>query len=81
MNNNHINKFIIGRRIRVIKEFSDYDKINHLVGEEWLFMGHGFVPYHDGFTIKTDRFDIRLHWTKDGQGEIIENLQLYLEMV
>jgi hypothetical protein len=72
-----------GRRYRVIKQFIDYDKVVHPAGEEWIFLGHSFLPYEDGmsFFVSLDgvqEWHIRLQWRPDEQAEILDNLASYL---
>jgi hypothetical protein len=37
---------VSGQRYRVIRPFVDYDRDVHPMGEEWIFLGCQFVPYH-----------------------------------
>ena len=74
---------IAGKRYRVIRQFSDYDKAAHLVGEEWTFLGCSFVPYDDGmsFFVSPDgagEWHIRLQWRPEEQGDILDHLANYL---
>jgi hypothetical protein len=74
---------IAGRRYRVVREFADYDKGVHLPGEEWVFLGHSFLPYEDGMSFFVTRdgvgeWHIRLQWRREEQGNILDNLAAYL---
>lgn len=40
-----------GRRYRVVKAFKDFDREDHPVGEEWVYLGTAFLPYDDGRSI------------------------------
>lgn len=67
-----------GQAYVVIREFADFDRLTHPVGERWTFEGHAFLPYDDGLTLMvTDRW-IRLQWREDAQGSIIDNLAEYI---
>lgn len=85
---NHLRDFKhlrIGERYEVATEFSDYDGMLHPVGESWLFRGHGFLPYEDGLSLFVSPDDatlrhVRLHWTTEDQGEIIDRLDLYIRL-
>jgi hypothetical protein len=73
----------MGQRYRVIKEFVDYDKTVHPIGEEWIFLGSNFVPYEDGmsFFVTPDgvrEIQIRLQWRPEEQAEILGNTATYL---
>lgn len=75
---------VIGRRYRVVKAFADFDAGEHPVGEEWVFQGHSFLPYDDGLSLfvapeegKTRQ--IRMRWTPDDQGPIVDRLQDYVQ--
>jgi hypothetical protein len=46
-----IRTLVRGQRYCVVREFTDYDGHQHLVGETWYFVGTTFVPYHDGLTL------------------------------
>lgn len=75
-----------GHRYRVIRQFVDFDKSIHPVGEEWTFLGCNFVPYHDGmsFFVSLDgksEWHIRLQWVPEEQAEVLDNLASYLEPV
>jgi len=67
-----------GREYVVLESFVDFDRIEHPVGERWVFEGHAFLPYDDGLTLMvTDRW-IRLQWRDDAQGPIIDALDRYI---
>jgi Domain of unknown function (DUF3601) len=40
-----------GESYIVIKEFTDYDRILHKVGERWIFVGIDYLPYHSGLSL------------------------------
>ncbi|MDR2214454.1 MAG: DUF3601 domain-containing protein [Nevskiaceae bacterium] len=40
-----------GKRYHVTREFLDYDRSIHPVGENWMFMGSSFLPYEDGWSL------------------------------
>ena len=75
-----------GQRYRVIKAFTDHDRDDHPVGEEWTFLRSAFVPYHSGLSWFVT-FDgvaethIRLQSIPEEQGEIVNNLAEYLVAV
>ena len=37
-----------GKRYRVVKAFTDFDRDEHPVGKEWTYIGTAFLPYDDG---------------------------------
>lgn len=74
---------IIGRRYRVVKIFTDYDRGEHPVGEEWTFEGHSFLPYDDGLSLFVALDDgrtqhIRMRWTPEDQGPVVDALPHYV---
>jgi hypothetical protein len=40
-----------GQRYRVVRPFTDLDGDKHSVGEEWFFVGSGFLPYDNLLSI------------------------------
>ena len=78
-------KLIPGRKYRVVKEFFDYDKILHPVGQTWTFAGTNFLPYDDGLTLFVIIDDLpkeisyRLQWREEQQAFIIENFIQFVE--
>ncbi len=72
-----------GHRYRVVKAFKDFDGDEHPVGESWIYLGHNFVPYHDGLSrfVSFDahhEWQIRMHWTHEDQGPIIDAMTEYV---
>ncbi len=75
-----------GQRYRVIKAFTDHDRDDHPVGEEWTFLRSAFVPYHSGMSwfVTVDGVEethIRLQSIPEEQGEILNSLAEYLVAV
>lgn len=75
-----------GQRYRVIKAFTDHDRDDHPVGEEWTFLRSAFVPYHSGMSwfVSFDGVEethIRLQSIPEEQGDIINSLAEYLVAV
>lgn len=79
----------IGRRYQVVKAFADFDGDEHPVGETWRFEGHSFLPYDDGLSLYVTRpldittadaapHQIRMRWTPEDQGEVIDHLDAYI---
>jgi Domain of unknown function (DUF3601) len=75
-------KLIPGQKYKVIKEFTDYDKIIHPAGEKWTYVGTNFLPYEDGLTLHAIKDNIpviyRLQWRSDQQAGIIENFKEFV---
>jgi hypothetical protein len=76
---------VSGRRYAVVRAFRDFDQGEHLVGEEWTFIGHSFLPYDDGLSLFVEVGDqqrhIRMQWRDEEQGPIIDRLQDYVQEV
>jgi hypothetical protein len=80
------NTLVVGRRYRVRQAFTDHDRDMHPVGEEWTFLGHAFVPYHDGLSwfVSFDgvrEWHIRMQCHEEEQGPIAHNIGQYVEPV
>ncbi len=74
----------VGRSYRVTRQFTDYDGVLHPAGESWAYLGHNFVPYHDGLSLfvsldGAQEWQIRLSWRGEDQAHIIDALSDYLE--
>jgi uncharacterized protein DUF3601 len=72
-----------GRAYRVTQPFTDYDGDLHPAGEGWTFLGHNFVPYHDGLSLfvsldGAQEWQIRMSWRPEDQGPIIDAIGDYL---
>lgn len=70
----------VGGRYIVAEAFTDYDGDLHPPGESWTFLTQHFVPYHDGLSLFVSldgerEWQIRLHWTPEGQGAVIDALE------
>lgn len=73
----------VGLRYRVVRPFTDFDGDAHGAGETWTYLGHNFVPYHDGLSLfvsldGTQEWHIRMSWLPEDQGPIIDALGDYL---
>ena len=66
-----------GRRYRVARAFTDYDRDAHPAGEAWTFVGVSHAPYDGGTSLFVERggqqWQIRLQWD-DEQGSVLERL-------
>ena len=77
-------KYLVpGTRYVVTREFVDYDRRVHPVGERWTFLKASFVPYYDGLTLEVQpesggAWRVRMEWLASGQGEIIDHLEQYV---
>ncbi len=74
----------LGQRYRVIREFFDYDRVLHPVGETWRFVGSGFLPYDNGLSLFVQTVDgewhIRLQLDVEEQGPIWADFVSYVEV-
>lgn len=76
---------ISGKKYRIIKEFTDYDKVVHPVGETWIFDKTTFTAYYDGLSMwvqqngKTIMY--RFQQLPYEQEELINTLSDYVEMI
>jgi len=73
------------RRYMVSSEFTDFDGDLHPVGETWRFKSYGFNRFEDGLSLFVSLDDqrewhIRLSWTPEHQGAIIDNLKNYVRL-
>lgn len=69
---------------KVIREFIDYDKQLHPIGETWIYKGTAFLPYEDGLSLFVSIGDslimYRLQWRKEEQADIIDNFKDFVEL-
>jgi hypothetical protein len=76
---------IPGKRFEVIREFSDFDKITHPVGETWLFAGSGFLPYDAGLSLFVQTIEgewhIRMQLNPEEQKSIVDELEKYIRLI
>jgi hypothetical protein len=74
---------IEGYEYRIVREFRDFDGIEHRVDDQWIFRSKSFLPYDDGLSlfVETDGVErqIRLQWRPETQSEIIECFHEYAE--
>ncbi len=73
-----------GKKYTVSKAFMDFDKDLHPVGETWIFIGSSFLPYDDGLSLFVSldgehEWQIRMQWRPEEQGQIIDDLQNYIQ--
>ncbi len=71
-------------RYRVKKDFFDSDKNIHAAGEEWIFVAGMYSKFDGDMTIcirldDESEWKISLNWDNPMQGEIIENIENYIE--
>lgn len=76
-------KLVSGRKYKVVKPFTDYDRFVHEIGETWTFMETNFLPYEDGLTLhvlnaNSTEIIYRLQWRKEEQADIIENFSEFV---
>jgi hypothetical protein len=70
----------------VVKAFCDFDGDEHPEGESWLYLGDSFLPYDDGLSLFVSidgqrEWHIRMRWTPEDQGPIIDSIQKYVAIV
>jgi len=74
-----------GNIYKVIKTFSDYDRVVYDLGYVFEFIGSSFSPYEDGLSLfcKCNGVDnqIRLQVRPAEQKMIANNLELYFELL
>ena len=69
-----------------MKEFTDFDREIHPVGEEWVFIGTAFLPYDDGRSLfvsadGTREWHIRMQDREEEQRGILDTLYEYVVAV
>ena len=72
-----------GQPYQVIKEFTDYDREVHPVGERWTYVGTAFLPYEDGLSLFVVKDGVelmyRLQLREEEQAGIINNFKDFVE--
>ncbi|HPI48786.1 MAG TPA: DUF3601 domain-containing protein [Hyphomonadaceae bacterium] len=72
-----------GKRYRVVKAFTDFDRQEHLVGETWTYVGTAFLPYDDGRSLFVSldgegEWHIRMQDRPEEQGPVLDHLREYV---
>lgn len=72
-----------GKRYRVVKAFTDFDRQEHPVGEEWIYIGTAFLPYDDGRSIFVSvdgerEWHIRMQDRAEEQQPVLDSLKEYV---
>ena len=72
-----------GKRYRVVKAFTDFDREEHPVGEEWTYVGTAFLPYDDGRSLFVSadgegEWHIRMQDRAEEQGPVLDRLREYV---
>lgn len=75
-----------GESYRVAQAFTDYDKFDHPIGEEWEFLGSAFLPYDDGYSLFVSKdgereWMLRVQDREDEQAELIRNFENFVTLV
>ncbi len=75
---------VAGRKYIVVREFQDFDRDVHSVGETWTFLGYSFAPYDDGLSLFVSldgdhEWQIRMQWRPEEQGPIIDAFENYVK--
>ena len=75
-----------GKRYRVVKAFTDFDKDEHPISETWTFLGTAFLPYDDGRSLfvsidGTREWHIRMQDREEEQRGILDDLKSYVAEV
>lgn len=76
---------IPGRRYEVILPFVDFDGDLHEPPQQWVFLGHNFVPYDDGLMLWViwgdgSRGVMRFCWDENHQGHILDAFERYVSL-
>lgn len=79
---NHPLQLVQGKTYRVIRPFTDYDRMLHPIGETWVFNGTRFLPYEDGLTLHVlqdgQNRVYRLQWRAGEQAALIDHFRDYV---
>ncbi|GAB3854096.1 hypothetical protein GCM10028822_23630 [Hymenobacter terrigena] len=77
-----INTLRPGTAYEVIREFIDYDKQRHAIGETWTFIAQSFAPYDDGMLLQVQQHGqptyFRMQWRTESQAEEMDNFTDYV---
>lgn len=76
---------IPGKRYQVVLPFVDFDGDLHESHQQWVFLGHNFVPYEDGLTLSVVWDDgsqgiMRFRWDMHHQGHILDAFERYVSL-
>ena len=72
-----------GTRYRVVREFEDYDRHLHGVGETWVFLGYSYQRHDEGLSLFVScdgeqEWDIPMQLGAEAQGPIVDYLSEYI---
>ena len=75
-----------GKRYRVTRAFTDFDRQEHPVGETWTYIGTALLPYDDGRSIFVSldgerEWHIRMQDRAEEQGPVLDALEAYVVAV
>jgi hypothetical protein len=76
----------VDHRYRVARDFTDFDRQLHPVGEEWIYIGTAFLPYDDGRSLFVSldgvrEWRIRMQDRPEEKRDVPDNLAIYLRKV
>ncbi|MDH6253364.1 hypothetical protein M2347_003091 [Chryseobacterium sp. H1D6B] len=81
----NIYKLEKGKTYKVKKEFLDYDRITHRIGEVWIFHKTTFLPYHSGLTLfvieNEKNVTYRFQSEPEEQQELLNTFMEYVESI
>lgn len=75
-----------GRKYTVSREFLDFDKDTHPVGESWTFLGYSYHHMDEGLSLFVS-IDGEQEWYlplqngADQQGEVMDYLEQYIKAI
>ena len=72
-----------GTRYRVVREFADYDRQVHAVGEEWVFLGYSYQRHDEGLSLFVSydgeqEWHIPMQLGASEQGPVVDYLSEYV---
>jgi hypothetical protein len=77
----HLSDLTAGQKIKVIKEFIDFDRNPISVGRIFTFNCYDYFPYDGGYTFQFEEVTIRLAEIFTSNEQVLNNFSEYFELV
>lgn len=77
----YLTHLVKGQKIRIIKSFQSFDKVQIDKGRVLTFIGYSFFPYDDGYSFSFEEGGFRLSGNVSENMEILGKFDQYFELL